>query len=488
MNNKRTYFTLLLLFYASFLCILPQKSRAQNTPTQLGISAGELTDVSSFIAQLPELSRLGITVLELTHPVDERLLEAAEQAGMQVLVRSSWQFLTAHSLNANRQEFLETSRNLKAKYERFPAVSAIGLYSYSASFEEDFVNELNQLLPLLRQDSSRLTLYELSTQPEVALRPLIEVSEINSEPNYGNVLFSKVFAPTDFESLTSILTQSPQLLFFDYSWFSDATQSYPPFVTSLRDYQLGEPFLLPLPTAQPPLFSNQWLILFFVLVLLSLGIHIYFSPSYKSLIFRYFTFHRFFVDDVMRYRERSPASGIVILVQHALLFGLMIAILAQQFISPVGLASFFDSLPALSIFGQSYFSLFFLSVMVALGIEIVGLLWLFIPSSSMKHFSQVINLYAWVFHLDFLLLASILVLFLTQSSYLLIIILSIAFLLNWQLGFYLASTDSAGYLFKGKVRYIIYTFGLHTLINIALIILLFIFPAFFEIIQLAVII
>lgn len=487
MNRKPTYLLTFLLLFVSFWGAL-QNVQAQDSRTRLGLSALEIGSTSEFVAEFPEFRKLGISVLELTHPVDERILNAALEQGFQVLVRSDWKYLSSQKLEENRQRFLATSRDIQLKYARYPAVSSIGLYSFSASYDNDFLEELGQLLPLIQQDSTSLTLYEVTSQPRVALSPLFQLSEFDAQPGYENILFSTTFAKSDFSSVSNIFEYSPQVLFFDSNWLNDAIQQYPPFKTALMDYASGETFLLPLPSNKTAISYFNWLILIFVLILFSAGIHIYAFPSYKSLIFRYFTYHRFFVDDVMRYRERSGASGIVVLIQHALLFGLMIAILAKRFITPIGLDAFFSNVTFLALLGRSYLSLFFLGTGLALFVEIIGLLWLYVPSKSMRHFSQVINLYAWVFHVDFILLAGILVLYLATSSYIFLLVLSIAFILNWLLAFYLASTDSAGYLFKGKITYILYTFGLHTVINLIMIVLLFVFPDFLEALELAVLI
>lgn len=487
MNSKPTYLLTFLLLFVSFWGAL-QNVQAQDSRTRLGLSALEIGSTSEFIAEFPEFRKLGISVLELQHPVDERILNAALEQGFQVLVRSDWYYLSTQKLKENRQRFLATSRDLQLKYARFPAVSSIGLYSFSASYDDYFLEELGQLLPLIQQDSTSLTLYEVTSQPSVALSPLFQLSEFDEKPGYDNILLAKEFAKSDFATVSTIFEYSPQVLFFESNWFDDAIQQYPPFKTALAEYASGDDFLIPLPSAPANVSYFNWLILIFVLVLFSAGIHIYASASYKSLIFRYFTYHRFFVDDVMRYRERSGASGIVVLIQHALLFGLMIAILAKRFITPTGLDAFFSNFTFLGILGRNYLSLFFLGTGLALVIEIIGLLWLYVPSKSMRHFSQVINLYAWVFHVDFILLAGILVLYLATNSYIFLLVLSIAFILNWLLAFYLASTDSAGYLFKGKISYILYTFGLHTVINLILLVLFFVFPDFLEVLELSVLI
>ena len=104
----------------------------------------------------------------------------------------------------------------------------------------------------------------------------------------------------------------------------------------------------------------------------------------------------------------------------------------------------------------------------------------------MKHFSQVLTLYTWIFHLDFILISLMLLSHLTNGSSVFILSMGIIFILVWLTGFFLTALDSSKYLMKGRVKYMILTFGLHTLLNILLLILFLRSDYIMQILELAV--
>ena len=85
----------------------------------------------------------------------------------------------------------------------------------------------------------------------------------------------------------------------------------------------------------------------------------------------------------------------------------------------------------------------------------------------MTHFSQALNLYTWIFHTDFILVSIMLILLLSGGSSTIIIILGTLFVINWLMGFLITSLNSSKYLVQKRASYILSTFGLHALVNIA---------------------
>lgn len=483
MNTANTYLAGLLLCFASMF-MMSQQVCAQ-APPLLGVSATRADDNQEIIKQLPELHPLGIRVVEFRHPVEERHLKAASEAGMQVLVRLDRQFLIPSELAATAQDFTTTVTELVSYYAQ-SSVSALGLYSFSASYDPSFQSSLSGLLPSLVGNPPQLTLYEVSTQPESALSPLLQIDTVHEILPASNLLYTKKYSSSDLGDIEKLIDLSPHLILFDYQWFSQANQTYPPFAVALQNYaQTGE-FLLPLPKETSSTSDFNWLILIFLLIWGTLGIHVHTIPTYKPLIARYFAFHRFFVDDIMRYRLRSAISGIFLLIQHALFGGFLMAMLAREFISPIGLDALFNYFPVLSAFGNTYFSIFLVMVFLTFLIEIIGILWLYLPSKSMKHISQTINLYSWVFHLDFLLVSVLFILHLNQISQTAILLLSGLFVFNWLLAFFLAAIDSSRYLVRGQALYLLLTLGIHTLLFIGMSTLLFGTPSIIEVLELAI--
>lgn len=446
-----------------------------------GISFSQDISENQILNLVSELDNFGIQVVELQHPVSETLLEQLSEYPVRILIRSTLSFLTSSDLN-NPEIIDGFLVPLIREYAGNPAVNGIGLTSFSAPFDSETLTSFQSLLP----DSSAVQFYVLNTATQPPLNTIIQTDNLGSEEDGDNFLFEAPFLSQDIPRLSSLSQKQSGLIFFDYYWFEQALQSEAYFQESLLAFVEGNSFLLPETDTEPQATRSQWPIIVLILIWLSLGIHIRTVATYRPLIFRYFTFHRFFVDDIMRYRERSAVSGIFLLVQHAFFTGLVIYILAQYFISDKGLEALFHHLPLLSIFGENYFSLFVISIAISFIIEFLGIIWLYLPSKSMKHFSQTINLYSWVFHLDFLIVSIMLISLITDRSGTFLAIMGIAHFGVWLTGFLLAAYDSSKYLIRGRFSYMMNTFGLHTLINLLLIIGFFYSGYLYDIFHLAV--
>jgi hypothetical protein len=151
-------------------------------------------------------------------------------------------------------------------------------------------------------------------------------------------------------------------------------------------------------------------------------------------------------------------------IQHAFFTGLIVYLLVVTFISQKGLEAFYFHLPEIGIFGNTYFSLFVTVVLITLLITYLGQLWLYIPSTSFKYFSQVLNLYSWVFHIDFLIVSVSLILAINKSSPILIIVLSCLHLIIWTMGFIATAYESSKYMMTNKIKYLLSTLGLFLLL------------------------
>lgn len=467
MEKRNTY---LILILVSFLSSTFSAS-VFSQPVSIGISWNNVPSGPSQIsAQLNTFKKIGAQYLELKHPVSPVLLDSISNYSFQVFIRFEREFLTSSLIKSNRDELIKDYSSLVLQYSDYDQIVAYGLYSFSQSFDADFTNQFESLSSELKKITNR-EFYEISSGPYNALDFSIYEITSNSLPtNIPAFLFSKE-SENDAQLLNDLFEKKPRLLFFDSVWFSKAVHLNPYLLQALQNYKNGEEFILPLQKQEPLTPAFNWPVLVFVLIWISLGIHILISQTYKPLIFRFFSGHRFFVDDIMRYRERTFLSGTFLLFQHAVFTGLVIYILSSLLISEKGLEALFYFLPQAAIFGQNYFSIFIIGMIISILVQFIGLMWLYLPSKSMTHFSQALNLYTWIFHLDFILVSIMLILLLSDGSGLVIMILGVLFVLNWLLGFLFTAVDSSKYLVQKRPSYILYTFGLHTVINITLLIL-----------------
>ncbi|RNC79576.1 MAG: hypothetical protein ED557_13705 [Balneola sp.] len=470
MRIKSTY------FFLSLFCWLVATSinsvSAQNP--RLGISWSFLPNTPNQIsAQLNTFENIGIEVLELTHPVSTTLLDSISNYPFEVYIRFNHNFLTATKITETRENLVQEYNTLINGYSEHTQIAAFGLYSYSQSFDENFTREFESITTELKKNTNR-SFYEVTSGNTTALD--FSITEITADSiivENTALLLSKENSINDAKLLNDLFNSRTELLFINSTWFFNAIHIHPRLLLSLGEVKNGSPFILPEQKTEASSDPLNWPVIVFMLVWLSVGLHLKVSQNYRTLLFRFFTGHRFFVDDIMRYRERSMTSGIFLFLQHAFLSGITLYLVFSTLVSEKGLEAFYHFMPLLAIVGKNYFSVFIIGVLLSSLVQVIGVIWLYLPNKAMTHLSQVMNLYTWIFHLDFLIVSIMLVVYLAGGSSTLIIILSILYLLVWLTGFLLTSLDSSKYLQRGRIKYIFYTFGLHTLVNIGILVFVF---------------
>ncbi len=470
MRIKPTYFFLTLI---TWLCTSFSISAQAQNP-RLGVSWSlPPTSAIEISGQLDAFENIGIEVIELMHPVNPVLLDSISSYPFEVYIRFDYKFITSSGLNEFADSFLEDYKMLISDFASNPQVTAFGLYSFSQSFDESFAESFEIITRELRK-SSNSSFYEITSGTSSFLD--FSIAEISGEQVYENetgLLLSKENSVNDAKLINTLFESNTELLLFNSSWLSGALELNPGLLTAFREMKSSGEFVLPEQQEQTASSPLNWPVIIFLLVWVSVGLNLKISPNYRPLIFRFFTGHRFFVDDIMRYRERSIASGIFLFFQHAFLSGLTLYIVFSTLVSEKGLEVFYHYMPLLAIVGKNYFSVFVIGVLVSLLVQVIGIIWLYLPSKAMTHFSQVMSLYTWIFHLDFLIVSIMMVIYLSGGSTNLLIILSIVYVVVWLIGFLLTSLDSSKYLQRGRIKYIFYTFGLHTVVNIAILVFIF---------------
>ncbi|MBO6795474.1 MAG: hypothetical protein JJ895_16330 [Balneolaceae bacterium] len=481
MNRIRAHILIFCLALSAWIIGANQSVFAQDTDkTILGVTIPQGTAEQLILNQLQDYKRLGIRVIEVHDPVSISLIDSLYVNGFQVFIRSSLKFLTVSELQ-DENTLIENYQPFLQRYSNNPKVQALGVFNYS---QRNPAFQINSLVDSF-SDSLSTNLYQHHTWPNSSVTNIL-LANSEADQSGAYFYFDERFHPSELAYFSSLIQQDATLILVNSRWLSNAISESNLFEDALIAYADGDDFLFPTEQTKDYPQPSQWPVVFLLLIWLSLGIHILFVPTYRPLIFRYFTYHRFFVDDVMRYRERSSISGIFLLFQHAFLSGLMVYVFCMQTISEIGLQAFYYHLPYAAVFGQNYFSIFALTVLTSVIIQFVSLIWIYLPSKSMNHFSQAINLYTWVFHLDFLIVSFGLIKLITGTSTALITVLLTLHLVISILAFFLAAYDSSKYMLRGRLKYMVSTFGIYLLLNIILI-TLFLYSGYpYQILELAV--
>ena len=462
MKRVSTYLRLSFVYILLLLvCTSNYVSGQSSTRTSLGISFPNTLNELQIINSIPELKDLGFEIIELQHPVSDDLIKEISKFSLELWIRTDLKFSTLSQINHPDHVMNALVSHIET-YSSLPMVSRIGLTSYSARLDAQKIHELSSY----NSNTSNTSFYEVNTISNPNLLTVINADAYSRNPSNAYFIFESPFLSKDVPILTSINNGGAQGIFFDYFWLEEAMENISYLKESLKAYADSDDTKLLLPDLETRNSKNipNWPTIVLLLLWMSIGLHMKSNPTYRPLIVRYFTYHRFFVDDIMRYRERSTTPGIILFIQHAYFTGLIIYILSATFVSDKGLEAFFFHFPVVAVFGVNYFTLFAIAVITTFILSFVGLLWLYIPSKSMKHFSQVLSLYSWIFHIDFILVSCGLILLITEASNTSILLLVLGHFLVWILGFFFAAYDSSQYLTHGKIKYLSATVGLFLLL------------------------
>ncbi len=194
------------------------------------------------------------------------------------------------------------------------------------------------------------------------------------------------------------------------------------------------------------------------------------SPVFRSSFSRYFTAHRFYIEDVQHHHIRTLLPGSSILLQHLLLTGIVFYCLGSTLFSPAEIDALFSRYPALPIFGENSFSFFNWGVITAFLVETVSVIWLLLATPLRKHLNQVFNLYPWPLQLNLLFSTVIVTVFVSGYNNTLLYIFAAIFFLIFLLTFIIASIDTVTFAQNSKQRVRIFscTTALYILVLIGL--------------------
>lgn len=366
---------------------------------------------------------------------------------------------------------------------------------------QDFDEQSNQILSEIQNATSQfdsISTFLGTISYKHSVSPLSNKTQISSEfiqqgdsLLQNGFLFGKIFTeknsnPKSLLAFKNLLEENYQYIIVDYSWLINIYEAYPEIENSFLASEDLNVSTIPLPKLPKQLPVVHWAILVLLFLWISLAVNVATTPTYLETIPRYFIAHRFFVDDIMSYRERSSRSSIFLLFQHAIFGGLVTYILAKVFVSDIGLEALYYHLPYIAVLGQNYFSLFVLTSIIIFIVELIALVWLYFPNKEMTHFNQALNLFTWIFHLDFILVTVLVTAYFANLSSIFISILAITYLLIWFSSFNISAFAASKRLGMTRNAYLFKTIGLHTLISGLVVALLISFNGWWDLLQLVV--
>lgn len=263
-------------------------------------------------------------------------------------------------------------------------------------------------------------------------------------------------------------------------WFFDQIEQRSELRYLFQDFTSGKNITFPLPEQPGPSPYMNWSVLLLLLIWGSYAFHFRYQPIYSQSMTRYFTNHDFFVTDVMENRLRNISPGVILLTQHALLTGLFIFACAEVLLSSLGLELIRHYFQPFMFLKSTTLSLFVSAVFVAVLLQTVSVIWIYISNKRLNSLSQVLNLYSWPLHLNLFVVTFLVVFNRVGFNEIWTLILGSLFVLIWFFSYNIAAIDSSKFLEKGRGIFLTITVGVHVCLVMGILIYLFFTPSVLE--------
>lgn len=467
--GRAPYLKLLMVWIVLFL---PVAGNAQ-----LGIVWDPPPENAAAQEQLRLFIRSGISVIEVPAGYDIPY-SPADSGKVQYWIRGGKEYLTFKEIREQQKEIRAQVTSMLSEYRNNAAVSHIGVIRQSHTQHPMSKPVFDDIREQLLQDDLSIVLYETRRQEFLSVSDTSRLAYVLDQGNYER---SDLIAFSD--SLDAFLDRS-EIMFIRGDWYLDAAEDFQELPLQLDLRLQNESAFLALPeiTKESPAFDAGVLLL--ILLWGTVAVLIVYYPTYRPMLVRYFGAHSFYVDDIIQYRERAAASGVVLVSIHAVCGALIYSIGFTELLSPQSGSALFHHAPALTVFGDTTASIFADAFVLILLVELIALAWLYLPNRELTHFSQVINLYSWIFHVD-IILATLTVTFAASgASTFWILSAVLIYTLIWFLAFNIGAIDASRALSNGKNLYLILTIGLHSIISITLVVLVFVLAEVRSVIEL----
>lgn len=449
----------------------------------LGVRWDPPQNVPQAIAELQQFHETGIRTVELESLPPDQVWKAIQDQDISVHGILGISFPTAYTFSQADSAFKERMQRKVSALADQPSINALQLFEFGAVDQTDFREQLNIFFSGL--DTSAIQTYYSGNRTAESLSDLpvdfmiYEITLSSKRNHLANLPTDETiggyrYLPSGelqykLKPLKQVMEQLSnypnRILFFEGPWVLTMLEKHPELKNILHSLSTDSEFIFPVPeesipgATQPPLT-----IIIFLLVWTSIGYHYHMSPLYRKSIFRYFTGHTFFVNDIFRRHIRSSIPALVIIAQHALLVSAALYAVFNTFWSPLGLRALHVHFPSLFFFGASSYVIFLLTFCSVLLFSLVSILWLYFSHSSLRSITQIMTLLAWPLQINFLFATGVLALYVSGGSVQMLLALTVSIFIVGVGGFLITAWDASRSLTTKKVKYLFLTVGLYLLI------------------------
>lgn len=445
------------------------------------------------------LRSLGFTIVELEGRAPLSLLNTIIDSDFYIFVNQSRKFVTSYHLQQNDSLYFQEDLSLIRFYEEQAGerVSAYSLFNYpddrSALTAGLLTRYLNRFAEL---NLNNKLFYYRSAYPDLDNHPS---SFSFRSTRFSDADFSTLpsrvihFVPKDttlgslidLKRVMELSLQTDQsVIFISYSWLIEKLNRFELLGDAFNTYSRNQTILFPEPHLEEQPLSPNWTVILLIILIGSYLAHYRNSQVYQRSLLRFFTMHKFLVEDILENRLRTSNSALILFTQHIILTGLVFYIISKTLISPLGLESLYHHFTFLSLFGYGSAGIFLFGLCISLLLQTISVVWIHLINKKTR-LSHVVTLYCWPLQLNFLIVVVLTAIYQANGSEGWLIFMSILFLVIWFFSFNITALDIAKSLKQYRVIYIIFTVGIHVLIIIILATLILIYTPVSEPIRMA---
>lgn len=484
--------------FAALLCIflvVPFSGWAQRA---VGIDWQVPAKQSEAAADLRYFAELGLTHLQIDRALDRQTWQLIDSLQFTVFGKFPVDFAVTQSFSEMDSTFTDRLQKLADHYNAQNRVQGIGIFSVGATYDEEFRQTVSSFIQRLGKEVQKPFYYSTARSKSTKINSdfsfriiLTDHTNETVSGQAGGFLYKPEpgmqwhLAPVkSLLARTSNRAQTP--IFFESSWLKRMMSRHPDFAQTIRLYATSADPVFPLPQkTDQKVNSNTIIVVMLLLVWFIFGATYNYNPVFRKSFLRYFTGHKFFVDDVIQRHIRSFFTGFSILIQHAICGGIVLYCLFHSVFSPLGYEALYSHYNILAIFGTGVLGLFIWGCFFTLVIEVISILWLWIANPATKYLSQIVNLYPWLLQLNLIIATLITAVYLPGGNNVLIYLLTGLFVILFIGSFILTALDTVRHVTSRRPWVYAGTLGGYSIVLTGIIIWIVLSPKLLNVVELA---
>lgn len=364
---------------------------------------------------------MGISIIEVTPPLSQTAWDTIEKFGFTVYGDIGIRFPIAGTFANPDSSLFTLIRRKTSQLLSQPSVKAIGLFTYGNIRQREFRSAAAPFITELQRTGQTKIYYTSSSRqvlPHDSLAADFVMYDIHVTPQNWTTLtvedhpaigayrflpspkMNEYLSPfKQFLEATSQTSDIPVIV--NSSWLLSMAESHSQFKNTIRSVSSTADPIFPVPRESIPQSRQSPIpVILLIMTWASVALHYNISPLYRKSLFRYFTAHKFFIDDIFHRHIRSASPAMILLFQNAVLIAAGVYAFVATFFSSQGLDVLFHYFPTSSIFGTASSGFAVWAFSVSLILSFISITWLYISHKNINSFTQIATIYAWPLHIN----------------------------------------------------------------------------------------